>query len=91
MKNDILRTIGNISRVRILACLGKSDKTVTELLSNCCLSQSALSQHLMYLKNAKLISSEKKGRYQIYKIADKRLSKICEQILVLLPDLNKCN
>jgi ArsR family transcriptional regulator len=91
MENDILRTIGNIHRVKILACLGKSDKTVTELIGNCCLSQSAVSQHLMYLKDAKLISAEKSGRNQIYKVADKRLSEICEQILKLFPDLNKCN
>ena len=91
MGDDIFKTIGNINRVKILACLGRSDKTVTELIGNCGLSQSAVSQHLTYLKNAKLISAEKKGRYQIYKIADKRLANVCEQILGLFPELIKCN
>jgi ArsR family transcriptional regulator len=91
MENEIFKTIGNVTRVKILACLGSSDKTVTELIGRCDLSQSAVSQHLAYLKSVGLIYAEKKGRYQIYKVTDKRLSKICVEILQLFPDLIKCN
>ncbi|MBP9758564.1 winged helix-turn-helix transcriptional regulator [Candidatus Dojkabacteria bacterium] len=91
MEAKIFKIIGNVTRVKILACLGESEKTVTELISNCCLSQSAVSQHLAFLRDEGVIFSTKKGKYHIYKVADKRLSQICKDILELFPNLIKCN
>ncbi|NCT55512.1 winged helix-turn-helix transcriptional regulator [bacterium] len=89
IENKITKTLGNITRVKILACLGRSDKTVTELLSVCSLSQSAVSQHLSYLRKAGLVVCERKGKYQVYKVIDNRLSILCKDILQLVEDLKK--
>lgn len=81
MQKDIFKSIGNKTRAKILACLGESDKTVTELINNCKLSQSAVSQHLIYLKANGLITSTKNGKYQIYSSKDKELSSLCKKLL----------
>ena len=77
----LLKSISNITRVKILACLGESDKTVNELIANCHLSQSAVSQHLTYLKQAKLVTANRQGRKQVYSTLDAKLSNLCKQLL----------
>lgn len=75
------KSLGNISRVKILACIGESPKSVSALIKQCGLSQSAVSQHLMHLRDANLIKSTKDGRNRIYKSADPELSSICKLII----------
>jgi ArsR family transcriptional regulator len=81
MDKNIFKSIGNITRVKILACLGQSDKAVNELITNCSLSQSAVSQHLAYLRSVGLISATRKGRQQIYRVSNPRLAEICKRLL----------
>jgi ArsR family transcriptional regulator len=81
MKNTIFKALSNITRVKILACLGDSDKSVTQLIGRCDLSQSAVSQHLDYLKNAGLIESKKEGRERIYKVLDLDVSKLSKKLI----------
>ncbi len=71
----ICKAIGNKKRVKIILCLEK-EKTVNDLLKMCNLSQSALSQHLKVLKEAKLLSSRREGKNIFYKTKDKKFIKI---------------
>jgi len=48
-------------------------KTVSELTVACGVSQSQVSQFLIRMKFEGLVKSEKKGKYQVYSVADKRL------------------
>ena len=82
------KSLGNISRVKILACIGDSEKTVNELIGNCELSQSAVSQHLAYLRRIGLVSVRREGRHQIYTPVDKKLSTVCRDILEIYNNLN---
>ncbi len=86
---NLFRVLGNSTRVQILASLGKSDKTVSELIATCSLSQSAVSQHLAYLKKHGLVAARRRGRYQIYHVSDKRLPSVCNQIMAMLPEVTK--
>ncbi len=84
MNENLFKALGNVTRVKILACLGDEPKNVTGLIDRCDLSQSAVSQHLMYLRRAGLIKCERKGREQIYTVVDLRLSEICRELLQVM-------
>jgi DNA-binding transcriptional ArsR family regulator len=77
MSNDIYSAIGNQVRAKLLLCLAKKPKTVTELIGNCDLSQSAVSQHLLKLKQSGLISATKKGQFVTYSLKYTQAARIC--------------
>lgn len=81
-KTNIYKTFSNENRVMLIVCLSKP-KSVTELLSHCKLSQSALSQHLKILKDAGIVSCEREGKKQIYSIKNKKVIDIAKDLLKL--------
>lgn len=76
-KGDIYKAFANESRVQLLLCLSQT-QSVTELLTHCTFSQSALSQHLKILKNAGIVVCERDGKQQIYKIINKKVLQIAK-------------
>jgi DNA-binding transcriptional ArsR family regulator len=79
-KNDIYKVFSNQNRVQLLICLS-TEKSVTELLSRCDLSQSALSQHLKILKDAGIVTCARDGKKQIYSIKNKKVLQIAKLLL----------
>ena len=66
--NNILHTLANQIRIRILLCLADEPKSVQELINNCGLAQSAVSQHLVKLKRAGLVTSRRDGKFVYYRL-----------------------
>ena len=66
------KAFGSEERVLLIECL-KTPKNVTELLTRCSLSQSALSQHLRVLRNANVVTVRKEGRNVVYSVPNKKL------------------
>ena len=81
VKDNLFSSIGNKTRVKILACLFDREKTVGELIGNCDLSQSAVSQHLSYLRANGLVKAKKVGKYHIYSTKSRKLSKLCKELI----------
>lgn len=81
-KEEIYKVFANENRVKLIVCLSKA-KNVTELLSLCRLSQSALSQHLKILKDAGVAVCKREGKMQVYSINNKKVLKIAELLLAL--------
>ncbi len=81
-KNDMYRAFSNENRVRLLICLEK-EKNVTELLSRCELSQSALSQHLKILKDCGVVICKRYGKQQIYSIKNKKVLEVAKELIKL--------
>jgi DNA-binding transcriptional ArsR family regulator len=79
---DIYRVFSNKNRVRLIVCLAKA-KNVTDLLSLCDLSQSALSQHLKVLKDEGVAICERDGKNQIYSVKDKKILEVAKLLLEL--------
>ncbi len=79
-KENIFKVFGNHERVKLLCCLS-SPKSVTELLEKCTLSQSALSQHLLILKEANLVTCVRDGKKQIYSVTNTEMLKIAKKLL----------
>jgi ArsR family transcriptional regulator, virulence genes transcriptional regulator len=62
----LLRTMGNPQRLRILLLLAERERSVIELETLVGLSQSAVSQHLARLRQAKLVRFRRDGQMTFY-------------------------
>lgn len=70
------------SRVEIISLLQKKNKmTVSEIVKHFQLSQPTITHHLKYLKESKVLASEKKGRQVYYFIHPKCKKDICNLFL----------
>lgn len=81
-KEEIYKVFANENRVKLIICLSKA-KNVTELLSLCTLSQSALSQHLKVLKDAGVAVCSREGKMQVYSIKNKKVLEIAKLLVTL--------
>jgi ArsR family transcriptional regulator len=80
-EKQLLATIANPVRLRLIRCLSKKAKNVQELINTCALSQSAVSQHLAKLRKAKLVKTTRQGAEVYYSLASTRTAKIAHSIL----------
>lgn len=64
----LLKQLANASRLMVLCHLVAGEKTVGQLAEVVGLSHSALSQHLSKLKDAGLVTSDKRGLMVYYRI-----------------------
>jgi DNA-binding transcriptional ArsR family regulator len=83
----ILRVFSSLPRIKLLRCLKEKEKNVSQLIKNCGLSQSAVSQHLTKLKNWGLVSCQKQGKEVYYKLDKKNAAEIAEKLLVFYKHL----
>lgn len=73
----VLRAINNKMRIEILYMLQvKKRLTVKEIHENLGVVQSIASQHLSILRNERIVSVERSGKYRCYYINHRRLHEI---------------
>lgn len=65
----MLKQLAHAGRLLILCSLTEGEKTVGQLMQLVDLSQSAVSQHLAKLRDAKLVEAEKHGQMVYYRIS----------------------
>ena len=73
---SFLKSIANDRRLIILCELVNGERTVGELEAIVGLSQSALSQHLAKLRDAKLVKTRRESQTIHYSLADSSVSKV---------------
>jgi peroxiredoxin 2/4 len=83
MSEEIIKAICNETRLKIITCLARKEKTVTELVNTCKLNQSAISQHLNKLREAEIVKTRKEGRQVFYSLANKEMAHISNVLLNL--------
>lgn len=83
MGYDIYSAFGNQIRTKLMLCLASKPKNVTELISNCGLAQSAVSQHLAKLKLSGLVGTKKVGKEVYYSLKYKKAAEIGKLLLSL--------
>ncbi len=69
----VFKAIAHPVRRKIILLLSESDCSVKQLTSAFAMTQPAVSQHLRELKEADLVSSEKVGMEQIYRLTGRPL------------------
>jgi ArsR family transcriptional regulator len=79
-----LHAFSSLPRLKLMICLGRGEKSVSELIEVCNLSQSAVSQHLRKLKVWNLVESHKEGRIVFYKLKNKKAAELSRKILDFL-------
>ena len=71
--SQILKAIDPPARIRILLAIGEGEACVCHLETILGLRQALISQHLMALREAELLSTRRAGRYIFYQLTDTRL------------------
>lgn len=82
----LCRAFGNPQRVRLVECLAQ-ERTVSELLTKCDLSQSALSQHLAVLRDTGMVQTRESGRHIYYQTAARAYVVLARNVLAVTKDL----
>ena len=80
MSNNVINALANSVRLKLLLCLANDRKNVQELIANCDLAQSAVSQHLKKLRNAGLVKDEREGKYIYYSLTNPHIAKIATNL-----------
>ncbi|MDP1964679.1 MAG: metalloregulator ArsR/SmtB family transcription factor [Reyranella sp.] len=73
---SFLKSIANDRRLIVLCELVKGERSVGELEAVAGLSQSALSQHLAKLREARLVKTRRESQSIYYSLADTGVSKV---------------
>lgn len=66
--SKVFKALGDETRREILKLLNKTDMSAGEISDHFNMSKPSISKHLDILREAELISSEKKGQFVIYSI-----------------------
>ena len=79
----LLALLANRHRLMVMCYLIDGEKTVGELLARGNLSQSALSQHLSKLREARLVNTRREGQKVHYSIASREAQVLIEVLCEL--------
>lgn len=74
---DLMALMGNEARLRVFVLLMEEEWDVTSLAGAVNLSQSALSQHLRKLRDAKVVSVRRDAQTIYYSCKSEQVMKIC--------------
>lgn len=80
---DLLRTLANPERLRILCALSAGELSVGDLQTRIALSQSALSQHLAKLRSQHLVDTRRHAQTIYYRIVDDEVLSMARALLQL--------
>lgn len=84
--NDVFRALDDETRRKILTLLSeKGSLTVGEIHDQFEISKPSISHHLTILRNAELVTSEKKGQYVHYTLH----TTVLQDLLAWMMNLNK--
>jgi DNA-binding transcriptional ArsR family regulator len=84
----IFQTLGDTNRLRIIQYIGEGECSVSEIVQALDLSQPLVSHHLRVMRENKVLVSERKGAFVIYRLGDRQLLQALELFLRIFPDLN---
>ena len=73
---DTFKVYGDKTRVRILFCLKEKEQCVDDIAVKLNMEQSAISHQLRILKNARLVSARREGRFSYYSLMDEHVNAI---------------
>ena len=82
--SKVFKAISDVTRREILSLLSKGDMTAGEIADKFNMSKPSISKHLDILRDAELVTSEKKGQYVIYSINTTVLQQVLGGFLDLI-------
>lgn len=79
----ITKALSDENRVRALLALGDQEVCVCQIIELLQLAPSTVSKHMSILKQAKLVSGRKKGRWMYYRLPGETASEIVRRAISL--------
>jgi hypothetical protein len=76
----VLKVLSHPDRLKVLCFLMEEEKSVGDLTEFCGISQSAMSQFLIRMKNEGVLKSEREGVKTYYSIFDPNLKKLVRSL-----------
>ena len=94
---DLLEVVAEPGRRKLVQLLAQGEKTVTEMTAEFSVTRSAISQQLLLLVDAGLVSARKEGRNRYYRLEARGMTKLRElfdsfwtnELDLLVGDANK--
>lgn len=76
---ELFKNFSDSTRIRILFALLEGEKSVSQIIEELSMSQSAVSHQLRILKSSKLVRNRKEGKTVYYELSDKHVYNILLQ------------
>jgi DNA-binding transcriptional ArsR family regulator len=70
---DVLQTLGDANRLRIVSFIGRESRAVSEIVSAIRLSQPLVSHHLRVLREQGILVTRREGPFIYYQLTDQRV------------------
>ncbi len=87
---ELLKAMANENRLMILCRLGIGELTVSELMTEIGLSQSALSQHLAGLRQRNFVATRRENQKVFYRISDPAILRVIDTLIdIYCPEMKK--
>jgi len=79
MKADLLKALGQPTRLKILELLAGGERCVCEIYPAIEEEQSNISKHLGFLRSQGVVVAERRGMRVFYRLADPRIVRLLEE------------
>lgn len=89
MSSTLYSVFSNEVRLKLLVCLSYEEKNVTDLIGNCGLSQSAVSQHLEKLRTSGLVGTRRQGKEIYYFLQYPQSVEISQKLLSFVKEVKQ--
>lgn len=89
LKAKLFRGFADATRLSILECLRKGEKTVAEIVSDTEQGQPNVSNHLGCLRDCGLVTAKREGRNVVYSIRNERITHLLEDADRILAEINE--
>ena len=76
MKADLLKALGQPTRLKILELLVQGERCVCEIFPAIDEEQSNISKHLSFLRSQGIVIADRRGMRVFYRLADPRIVKL---------------
>lgn len=83
---ELLKALAHPRRLEIVQLLRDQSLSVTEIYEMLDLPQANISQHLMILRQAGIVTTKREGKQIIYSLAHARISDACDAVREVLID-----
>ncbi len=78
LKADLLKALGQPTRLKILELLVKGERCVCEIFPAIGGEQSNVSKHLGFLRSQGIVIADRRGMRVFYRLADRRIARLLE-------------
>jgi DNA-binding transcriptional ArsR family regulator len=80
LKADLLKALGQPTRLKILELLVDGERCVCEIFPAIQGEQSNTSKHLSFLRSHGIVIADRRGMRVFYRLADKRIARLLEDV-----------